>query len=351
NIINEVKCSRCDTVLSFNYKEIFMNETDKNISILLVKKDSIQIELNQIKKELERNRNEYKKIKEVLTKKNEFQQYIELTEIEMKNKKNINEKTEFYLIENKDILEKNYEELKELNEELKDLNEKKENDILGKIEEKEKEKDILLKEINNLKNIKDNYLKQKKEYKIEKIIYDKLKWECNCFNILKNIFGKNGIVAEIIKESIEEVETEANNVLQEINNGEYRIIFDTIKETKKGEFSDSLDIYIENNRAVRIYESYSGGQRAIINFAIRMSLSKILSKLNNVSFGFVALDEVFGALDEHNKNKMIEVINYLKPFFYQILVISHTNLKECFENNIMIEFNKNTGISKIKEIY
>ena len=114
--------------------------------------------------------------------------------------------------------------------------------------------------------------------------------------------------------------------------------------------SDSLDILIENDRATRVYESYSGGQRALINFAIGMALSKILSKLNDVAFGFVALDEIFGSLDEYSKDKMIDVINYLKPSFFQMLVISHTNLKDHFANEILVEFDNNTGISKIKGI-
>lgn len=351
---DEVICSKCDTALSFDYKKKFEDEINKQISSLIVNRESQGKILIQAEKDRKIQEENYKSTKLNLDNKNKFNSEIEIKNVEIKNiEKDIEKKIK--------SLEKDKEKLKTLSAQLKTnqekydklksgkLKEKKEK-ISKKIEDLESKKDSIFKEINNLENIKNNYEEHIEKYKKEKEKHDKLKWEYNNLNTLKGIFGKNGIIADVIKESIEEIEDQSNEILIKINSGEHKILFSTIKETKGGDLSDSLDILIENDRATRVYESYSGGQRSLINFAIGMALSKILSKLNDVAFGFVALDEIFGSLDEYNKDKMIDVINYLKPLFFQMLIISHTNLKDHFANEILVEYNNSTGISKIKEV-
>lgn len=177
----------------------------------------------------------------------------------------------------------------------------------------------------------------------------------NRFNnwcILKAAFSKNGIISDIIKNSIDDLEENANQVLSEIDDGEFRISLETEGETKKGKARDTLEIWINNvkRNTRRKYRSYSGGQRAIFNFSIRMALSMLLSKRENVFHGIIFLDEIFGSLDEFNRNKMKKVINYLRGMFPQIFAISHTDLQEAFRNIIKVEYDKKTNTSKIVEV-
>jgi len=353
DIANEAICSRCNTKLSFEKKKEFSDEKDKEISKLILENDKALVEIKSIEKVLECDREKYKKLKNQLNQKAslKIEEKSKQTEIKSvkENIKQLKTSLEKYI----DKLSKSEEKLKQLETKLKDFGEnnnyeKTINDLKRQIEDNENDKNLLLGKIKEHESLINNYESQKKSYKNKKSKYKKLKWEYNCLNILKNAFGKNGVSSDVIKESLEEISREANLILKEINNGEYKIVFETIKENKDKSVSDSLDIYVENNRALRLYESYSGGQKSIINFSIRMALSKILSKLNNVAFGMVCLDEVFGQLDNFNKDKMIDVINYLKPTFFQILVISHSDLKESFENNLVIEFNKKNGISEFK---
>jgi len=180
----------------------------------------------------------------------------------------------------------------------------------------------------------------------------KLHNEINNYTILKDIFGKNGIIAEIIKVSIDQIQDYANNILKDICGQEFEIEFETLKElkNKKAELKDTLDIKIITKKGIRGYKSFSGGERAIINFALRMSLSKLLSDISKNTFEFIVLDEIFGSLDEYHSDKLIKVINYLKNSFKQIFIISHTNIKDSFTNQITIEKNNKTGVSKVVNI-
>lgn len=178
-----------------------------------------------------------------------------------------------------------------------------------------------------------------------------LRKNLSIYNTLKGIFGKNGIVAEVIKESIEEIQDTTNEILNDINEGEMMVIFDTVKEVKADKIlRDTLEIKIDTGEVQRSYESFSGGEKTIINFAIRLALSKLISKMNGVNFGFIVLDEVFGALDDFNRDKMSKVINYLKNDFNQVFIISHDEMKERFENYIKIIKNNRTGESRIVEV-
>lgn len=353
DIVNETICSRCNTKLSFEKKKEFSDEKDKEISKLILENDKALVEIKSIEKVLECDREKYKKLKNQLNQKASLEIEEKSKQTEIKSVKENIKQLKISLEKYRDKLLKSEEKLKQLETKLKDFGEnnnyeKTINDLKRQIEDNENDKNTILGKIKEHESLINNYESQKKSYKNKKLKYKKLKWEYNCINILKNAFGKNGVSSDVIKESLEEISREANLILKEINNGEYKIVFETIKENKDKSVSDSLDIYVENNRALRIYESYSGGQKSIINFSIRMALSKILSKLNNVAFGMVCLDEVFGQLDSFNKDKMIDVINYLKPTFFQILVISHSDLKESFENNLVIEYDKKNGISEFK---
>jgi len=220
-------------------------------------------------------------------------------------------------------------------------------DELGNIEsDKErisKEKTMLNEKIKSYKSSKDDLDELKRKIKIERK-------KQSHYLILKNIFSKNGIIADIIGNCIEDIEEDCNQILKDINDGEMQVIFRTEKENKDKSVKDTLDIIVETEDGAATYEAFSGGEKTVINFAIRLALSKMLTKVNGVGFGFIVLDEVFGALDEFNRDKMSKVINYLKNEFGQIFIISHDEMKERFGNYIKIVKNARTKISSIEEV-
>lgn len=225
-------------------------------------------------------------------------------------------------------------------------------DFEVELEELENENKESISKLSKLKERMESLKDKQKELEELREKVKKLTNRYNNWNILKNAFSKNGIISEIIKNSIEELEENANQVLSEIDDGEFKISFETEGETKKGKPKDTLDIWINNvkRKTQRKYRSYSGGQRAIFNFSIRMALSMLLSKREGVFYGIVFLDEIFGSLDEYNREKMKKVINFLKGMFPQIFAISHTDLQEAFHNLIKIEYEKKTNTSKIVEV-
>ena len=92
---------------------------------------------------------------------------------------------------------------------------------------------------------------------------------------------------------------------------------------------------MDNN--VRKYELFSGGEKTLINFSIRLGISIYLSSNSQNSINTVILDEVFASLDEDNKGKIYSILNTLKARFDKILVISHTDMQSIFPHIIEFE--------------
>ena len=85
----------------------------------------------------------------------------------------------------------------------------------------------------------------------EKTIYDELALA----------FGKKGIQAMLIETAIPEIEREANELLGRMTDGNLNLTFETQRDTKKGDVSETLEIKIADGLGTRDYEMYSAAAR------------------------------------------------------------------------------------------
>lgn len=149
-------------------------------------------------------------------------------------------------------------------------------------------------------------------------------------------FGKSGIRSLIIENIINVIEQFANDILVQMQTP-FKIEFNTQRKLQSGEDRDSLDIMIYDNGAGRMFEYYSGGEKCLINLAIRLSLSKVMSSMHGVKVQGLYLDEILGSLDEFNREEVIKVVSFLSRSFDQIFVISHTDeIKDVVDTGIVI---------------
>jgi DNA repair protein SbcC/Rad50 len=187
----------------------------------------------------------------------------------------------------------------------------------------------------------EKVLLQKKEEKIS------LQKEKENFEELSLAFGKKGIQAMIIETAIPEIEDEANNLLGKLTNGRMKVTFETQRETKTkvvgadGEkthgITETLDIIISDEMGERPYENYSGGEQFRVNVAIRLALSKLLTRRAGAKLQFLVIDEGFGTQDQEGRTKVVEVLDTIKNDFEKILVITHLEeLKEEFPTRIEV---------------
>lgn len=201
--------------------------------------------------------------------------------------------------------------------------------------------------VSRTKQLEDDFEKKKGE----KTAYQK---EKEAFEQLALAFGKKGIQAIIIETAIPEIEDEANSLLGKLTEGRMKVALETQKETKtfrlrSGQTGsekvpgiiETLDIIISDEMGERPYENYSGGEQFRINIALRLAISKLLTRRAGAKLQFLVIDEGFGTQDAQGRTRIVEVIDTIKDDFEKILVITHLEeLKEEFP--VRVEVSKNS---------
>lgn len=136
-------------------------------------------------------------------------------------------------------------------------------------------------------------------------------------------FSAAGIPSMLIDEAIPFMNQRVDKYLEMLTNGRYIVSFDTLAETKAGEFRDKisvrvLDTHTQANSRVQL----SGGQTRIIDIAIILTLGDLLSNIQNMKMNILLFDEIFDALDEQNIQYVSKVLSKLK-IGKSIYIISH----------------------------
>ncbi len=161
--------------------------------------------------------------------------------------------------------------------------------------------------------------------------------ERRMYDELGTAFGLRGVPAMVIEAAVPEIECEANRLLSRMTDGCTQVGFETQRRTKAGDVREALRIRISDESGTRPYENYSGGEQFRVNFAIRIALSKLLTRRSGAKLRTLIIDEGFGTQDLDGRQRLVEAIDALKDDFARVLVITHIEqLKSAFPTRIEV---------------
>jgi DNA repair exonuclease SbcCD ATPase subunit len=263
------------------------------------------------------------------------------------NLKNSIEKLELQLqILESDIQTKESE--LETNAERQELFKKNESAIIfnetinNKIDSKKKlilETTELIKNITN--KIKSNHgeievAKTKKKTALEQLdTYKQLETEYKAYEYYLQSVKRDGVPYELIKKALPKIETEINNVLNQV------VDFNMVLNTD-GKNINGYIIYDEDN--FWPLELTSGMERFISSLAIRVALINV-SALPRPNF--IAIDEGWGSLDREHISAVTNLFEYFRTKFDFSIIISHVeSMRDMVDN--LIEVNKINNFSQIQ---
>ena len=236
---------------------------------------------------------------------------------------------------------------------LKDLVKKKEK-VKAELKELPFLKEKLIQEaqvLNSDQTLKDKILEGRGEYqsKLDQCLklgnekkeidkeLEKSRKEQNIYEKLIVAFGKNGIQALIIENTLPEIEEEANDLLAKLTNNSTQISIASLRDLKSGGIKETLDIKISDELGIRDYELYSGGEAFRIDFSLRIALSKLLTRRAGTKLRTLVMDEGFGTQDEEGIDNLVQAIQSISEDFDKILVITHLeSLKDAFPVRIEV---------------
>ena len=248
-----------------------------------------------------------------------------------------------------DAVEKQESHLKELTIEIDEAQKALQNSLAGlpDLAALEKEYYALQEKVNSLMQflaarrndvlVLESLKEQRTKLKAEK---EAVTVQISRLKLLEKAFGKDGIPALLIEQALPEIESDANEILDRLSDGNMSVKFETqreFKDKKRDDRKETLDILIRDSIGEREYELFSGGEAFRVNFAIRLALSRVLARRAGARLQTLIIDEGFGSQDAEGRQRLIEAINMVRPDFAKILVITHMEeLKDAFSARIEV---------------
>lgn len=143
------------------------------------------------------------------------------------------------------------------------------------------------------------------------------------------VLDKSGIIVSVMKTINEIIEHWSNHLLT--------LLADDTVHAQLSKDEKGVSVMIDWDGSAKEYIMYSGGEKTLINFAIRFGFSMALSELTGFVPSMLVLDEVLGRLDDNNRYQMVRIVNYVsEKGFKQVLLITHTGLKEYLPQVIQL---------------
>lgn len=92
----------------------------------------------------------------------------------------------------------------------------------------------------------------------------------------------------------------------------------------------------------------SGGEEDIVNLSLRLALARLITERAGQPLSLLILDEVFASLDTERRQNVMELLNNLRTWFDQILVISHfEEINEAADRCLRVQRNPQTRASEL----
>ena len=164
--------------------------------------------------------------------------------------------------------------------------------------------------------------------------YKQLETEYKAYEYYLQTVKRDGIPYELISKAIPKIETEINNVLNQV------VDFNMVLQSD-GKNINGYIIYDEDN--FWPLELTSGMERFISSLAIRIALINV-SALPRPNF--IAIDEGWGSLDAEHISAVVNLFDYFRTKFDFSIIISHVDSMRDMVDSL-IEVNKLNGFSQI----
>ena len=156
----------------------------------------------------------------------------------------------------------------------------------------------------------------------------------------KTGFSPSGIPNILIDESIPFMNSKVSEYLEKISGGRYLVSFDTMRETKSGEFRDKISVNVlDTATKANMRKKLSGGQTRVVDIATILTLSDLQCLVQDVKFNIILFDEIFDALDDENIGYVSKILRYLARD-KSIFIISHRHVDQIEADETLSFFNK-----------
>jgi len=164
---------------------------------------------------------------------------------------------------------------------------------------------------------------------------DELHEQIKLLEFWKVGFSPSGMQSMLIDEAIPFMNRKIAEYMDQLSNGRYTVTFDTLKETKGGEFRDKISVDVfDNNTHANSRIKLSGGQERIVDIGIIMTLCDLQSMIQDVEFNILMFDEIFDSLDDDNIGFVANLIKKVSQEKW-VGIVSHRHIEQIEADDIL----------------
>jgi exonuclease SbcC len=199
-------------------------------------------------------------------------------------------------------------------------------------------------ELSNIRSLKEDEKKADEEIRV-------IQKELDIYSLVERASSKkSGVPTYIMENSIPEIESTANLLLERIVGGRFSIRIDTQLGTKTTDtMREVFKVSIFDCGKARPYQTFSGGERFVVDFALRVAISKFLACRAGTEVRLLVIDEGLSALDDINRQMVLDAIFEIAKDFRKVFVVTHiTELQDEFGEKLY--FTKDEEGSHVKVV-
>ncbi|HAI75791.1 MAG TPA: hypothetical protein DCM08_06040 [Microscillaceae bacterium] len=159
-------------------------------------------------------------------------------------------------------------------------------------------------------------------------------------------------VSFVLATLLGEVLAFANQRLDLLSDGRYRLLLSGAKEKNARKIGLNLDVFDAYNGTTRSVKTLSGGETFLASLALALGLADVAAaQLGGVKLEAIFIDEGFGSLDEETLQVAIKTLSQLEIEHRMIGIISHVNeIKQMSVPKIQVDKGPQGSLITIKNL-
>lgn len=163
-------------------------------------------------------------------------------------------------------------------------------------------------------------------------------------------FAPTGIPQMMMNAALETMNLYLHQYLQDISGNVLTAELTTTLEKKDGGTKNELNILVTGaDGNPRPYETFSGGQRFLTDFALHLTNAKILADKQGAVVDFCAVDEGWNSLEGEEKTAVLRAVQNLSDTYSLVLTITHDeDVVNSMPQQIAVEQVSGTSVVKVR---
>lgn len=160
-----------------------------------------------------------------------------------------------------------------------------------------------------------------------------------------------GVPQMIMNSAIENMNIYLHQYLQEISGNVLTANLTTTLDTKSGGSKNEINVQVTGaDGKPRLYESFSGGQKFLTDFALHLTFARILADQRGAIVDFFAVDEGWNSLEGEEKTSVLRSVQGMSDRYSLVLTVTHDDdVVNSMPQQIKVELTGGTSTVTMKK--